>query len=149
MDTLRNTIMLVVNGLIVVFYGLVHDKIMHYFGVASTTAQIIVIVGLAVAFLPLLLKPEVYTRSSHSQKSHFIFWKKNEYTVETVRRLRLLGLIPLGEGEVINSDTTLDQPGFKEVSGEIVETMISFIPVLGPLISQGFTAAKQKRLTND
>jgi hypothetical protein len=146
MDTLRNTIMLVVNGLIVVFYGLVHDKIMHFFGVESTTAQIIVIVGLVVAFLPLLVKPEVYTRSRHTQRSHFVFWKKDEYNTETVRRMRLLGLIPLGEGEVINSETILEQPGFKEISGEIVETITCFIPVLGPMISQGFTAARQKRL---
>jgi hypothetical protein len=138
--------MLVVNGLIVVFYGLVHDKIMHFFGVGSTTAQIVVIVGLIVAFLPLLVKPEVYTRSSHEQKPHFIFWKREFSKVETVKRLRLFGLIPLGSGEVLNSETTLDQPGFKEVSGEIVETIAAFIPVLGPMISQGFTAARQKRL---
>jgi hypothetical protein len=146
MDTLRNTIMLIVNGLIVMFYGLVHEKLMHFFGVESTTAQIIVIVGLVVAFLPLLVKPEVYTFNGHEQKSHFVFWKKDEYTTVTYKRMRLLGLIPLGTGDVINADTRLEQPGIKEVTGEIAETVAAFIPVLGPLISQGFTAARQRRL---
>jgi hypothetical protein len=142
MDTLRNMIMLIVNGLIVAFYGLVHDRLMHFFGVESTTAQIIVIVGLVVAFLPLLVKPEVYTYSAHEQKSHFVFWKKDEHTTVTFRRMRLLGLIPLGQGDVINSETTLNQPGLKEVAGEIGETVCAFIPVYAYPTGTGSTISR-------
>ncbi|MDR2478934.1 MAG: hypothetical protein LBD48_06440 [Treponema sp.] len=144
MGVFRNTMMLVINGLIVVFYGLVHDKVMRFFGVTSTTAQIIVIVGIIIAFLPMLIRPEVYDRPSTKEKG-FLFWKRLEVTRTTVRVTRLFGLIPIKE-EVLESVTTSNGPSFREAANEVAETLVSLIPVFGPLASLPFAAKKPKRL---
>jgi Ca2+/Na+ antiporter len=141
--------MIVVNGLVIFFYGLVHDRLMDFFHVDSNTAKIIVIVGLVIAFLPLTLREEVYSRDTWI--SFFFFeWSSSE----TYKRLRLFGLIPLGQGDTISYRGTLGlTSGAKKVflplAFDVLPSLLAFIPVSGPLLVAAVEKIKEVVVSNN
>jgi hypothetical protein len=124
--------MIVVNGLVIFFYGLVHDRFMDFFHVDSNAAKIMVVVGLVIAFLPLILREEVYSRDTWI-RFFFFEWSSNK----TYKRLRLFGLIPLGQGDVTSYSGTLGlTSGAKKVClslvFDVLPSLLAFVPVAGP-----------------
>jgi hypothetical protein len=141
--------MIVVNGLVIFFYGLVHDRLMDFFRVDSNTAKIMVVVGLVIAFLPLVLREEVYSRDTWL-RFFFFEWNSNK----TYKRFRLFGLIPLGQGDLISYSGTLGlTSGAKKVclslAFDVLPSLLAFVPIVGPPLVAAVEKIKDVVVSNN
>jgi hypothetical protein len=144
----RNMIMLSVNGLSIVAYAFVLDSLIKLFNIDSYSAHTLIVIGSIVAFLPLIIKIDVFEKRASWEDSHLIFWKKKEYKTTTCVQYSLLGILPIGEPREVNSEHSLDQPSIQTIGNDIGDTLrlaSHFLPVINSYID---TAINIKKLAS-
>ena len=142
-----NTIRFIVNGAFFIILGLFYDKIVFALGVTSITANLLIFAGIAIAFLPSILRREKYTVNYETNKRVWIFWTKKVNNVEVYERLCLFGILPLGKGNLLTSKSDSQYTLENTAIDNAVSIVTAFIPVINSIID--LFLRKKKELEED
>lgn len=129
MNTIKNSIILTVNGLALMLYGYYNDYLMQYFNVESTTSKVIIVIGLLLAIIPMIIKVDVFERFDSLEKHFLIFFTEKHYKKSSIQEISIFGLIPITTKE-LSTESSINLFPNSEVIGESLELISCFIPVL-------------------